>query len=122
MGATNDDVLAAVQALHLHFNNEIHKLEQQVDREVNKLQQHIDREVNKLQLHIDREIARVREDFAELRGQISQMPTVSQMAVIEAKVSATPQTAEFYELRGRVEEISRRLPATLAYAPAAGQR
>lgn len=68
MGATNDDVLAAARALHLRFSNEMHGLGQ----------------------HIDREIARLRGDFAELRG--------------------------------RMEEISRRLPATLACATAAGRR
>ncbi|MEI8395562.1 MAG: hypothetical protein WCF85_12550 [Rhodospirillaceae bacterium] len=39
------------------------------------------------------------------------------IARIEGILANTPQTAEFYELRGRVEEISRRLPNTLAYAP-----
>ena len=39
------------------------------------------------------------------------------IARIEGVLASAPQTAEFYELRGRVEEISRRLPATLAYQP-----
>ena len=37
------------------------------------------------------------------------------IARIEGVLASAPQTAEFYELRGRVEEISRRLPTTLAY-------
>ena len=37
------------------------------------------------------------------------------IARIEGVLVSTPQSAEFYELRGRVEEISRRLPTTLAY-------
>jgi len=37
------------------------------------------------------------------------------IARIEGILANAPQTAEFYELRGRVEEISRRLPTMLAY-------
>ena len=43
------------------------------------------------------------------------------IARIEGILANAPQTAEFYELRGRVEEISRRLPTTLAY-PQPAQR
>lgn len=34
---------------------------------------------------------------------------------IEGILANAPQSAEFYRLEGRVEEISRRLPTTLAY-------
>ena len=50
---------------------------------------------------MDGKLNHLAEDVAEIRGRLMNMP----------------QPAEFYELRGRVEEISRRLPATLAYAP-----
>ncbi len=43
------------------------------------------------------------------------------LAEVKARVVIMPQPPEFYELRGRVEEISRRLPTTLAY-PQPAQR
>ncbi len=43
------------------------------------------------------------------------------IAFIKGRLMTMPQPAEFYELRGRVEEISRRLPTTLAYAPPAAR-
>lgn len=52
---------------------------------------------------MDTKINMVAEDLAEVKGRIAHLP----------------QPAEFYELRGRVEEISRRLPTTIAYAPPA---
>jgi len=39
-----------------------------------------------------------------------------QLASIKARLEIMPQPPEFYELRGRVEEISRRLPTTIAWA------
>lgn len=56
-------------------------------------------------------------DVAEIKGRLAEMPTVAQIAALDAKLAIMPQPPEFYELRGRVEEISRRLPTTLAYAP-----
>lgn len=42
---------------------------------------------------------------------------IEDMAWVKAHIANLPQPAEFYELRGRVEEISRRLPTPIAYAP-----
>lgn len=39
------------------------------------------------------------------------------IARIEGQLAAAPTSAEFHELRGRVEEISRRLPTPIAYQP-----
>lgn len=46
-------------------------------------------------------VGEVAEDVAEIKGRLFNLP----------------QPPEFYELRGRVEEISRRLPTAIAYAP-----
>lgn len=40
---------------------------------------------------------------------------------IETTLEHYPNPREFFELSGRVDEISRRLPTTLAYAPPAGR-
>ncbi|QJE72178.1 hypothetical protein HHL28_02825 [Aerophototrophica crusticola] len=40
---------------------------------------------------------------------------------IETNMTHYPNPREFFELSGRVDEISRRLPTTLAYAPPAGR-
>ncbi|HEY0837305.1 MAG TPA: hypothetical protein VGE72_25555 [Azospirillum sp.] len=50
---------------------------------------------------LDAKVNALAEDVAELKGRNTHLP----------------QPAEFYELRGRVEEISRRLPTPIAYAP-----
>ena len=39
------------------------------------------------------------------------------IARMEGMLASAPQTAEFDELRGRAEEISRRLPTTPAHQP-----
>lgn len=72
-----------------------------------------------LREHFDTEIGKVRVEVAELKGRLSEMPTAGQFAALDAKFGIMPQPPEFYELRGRVEEISRRLPTTIAYAPPA---
>jgi hypothetical protein len=64
------------------------------------------------------------EKEAELFATLAQILTLLQqqgerIARMEGIMASAPQTAEFYELRGRVEKISRRLPTTLAYAPPA---
>ncbi|WP_448203711.1 hypothetical protein [Azospirillum sp. sgz302134] len=41
------------------------------------------------------------------------------LAYVRVRMDNLPDPAEFYELRGRVEEISRRLPTSIAYAPPA---
>jgi hypothetical protein len=53
---------------------------------------------------LDSKVGALAEDVAEIKGRLSIMP----------------QPPEFYELRGRVEEISRRLPTAIAYAPPPG--
>ena len=54
--------------------------------------------------------------FDTLNRIVSMLQTQGErIARIEGVLASAPQTAEFYELRGRVEEISRRLPTTLAY-------
>lgn len=50
---------------------------------------------------LDSKVNALAEDVAEIKGRMSNLP----------------QPPEFYELRGRVEEISRRLPTAIAYAP-----
>jgi hypothetical protein len=57
-------------------------------------------------------LVRMVEDMARIQSELLQ-----RLFRIEGVLAKAPQTAEFYELRGRVEQISRRLPATLAYAP-----
>jgi multidrug efflux pump subunit AcrA (membrane-fusion protein) len=39
------------------------------------------------------------------------------LAEIRGRITDMPHASDFYELRGRVEEISRHLPTTLAYVP-----
>jgi len=48
---------------------------------------------------------------------VRQNAMAEDIAFIKGRLLNMPQPAEFYELRGRVEEISRRLPTTIAYAP-----
>jgi hypothetical protein len=43
------------------------------------------------------------------------MRLLENQARVDERLAHQPDPAEFYELRGRVEEISRRLPTTLAY-------
>ena len=50
---------------------------------------------------LDAKVNALSEDVAEIKGRLSIMP----------------HPPEFYELRGRVEEISRRLPTAIAYTP-----
>lgn len=68
-----------------------------VQRETAAMVRGIDKRMDKLE---DR-MAAVTESFAEVR------------VTVKGQVPA----AEFYELRGRVEEISRRLPTPIAYTP-----
>lgn len=60
------------------------------------------------------------EQLASIKGTLAQMlpmmiRVVEGQARADERLAQQPPPAEFYELRGRVEEISRRLPTTLAY-------
>jgi len=62
------------------------------------------------------------ETEAELFRKVDLLLTLAQqqgerLARIEGILANSPQAAEFYRLEGRVEELSRRLPTTLAYVP-----
>lgn len=57
----------------------------------------------------------LRSDVAEMKSTLSQL--IPMMVRIDQRLSDTPKASEFYERRGRVEEISRHQPTTLAYAP-----
>lgn len=61
------------------------------------------------------EVNGLRADVAEIKSTLAQLAPM--MIRIDRKLADLPQPAEFYELCGRVEEISRRLPTTLAYVP-----
>jgi hypothetical protein len=73
----------------------------------------------KLLLELVREQqASLRDHQASFREQNSRLNQMSEdIAWIKAHIANMPQPPEFYELRGRVEEISRRLPTAIAYAP-----
>jgi hypothetical protein len=69
---------------------------------------------------IEQELVEVKGSIADIKGTLAQMMPmlvrlVEGQARLEERVGHQPHPAEFYELRGRVEEISRRLPTTLAY-------
>ena len=68
----------------------------------------------------DARLGRIEQEIADIKGTLAQMMPmlvrlVEGQARVEERVGHQPHPAEFYELRGRVEEISRRLPTTLAY-------
>ncbi|WP_448204466.1 hypothetical protein [Azospirillum sp. sgz302134] len=61
------------------------------------------------------EMIALKEVVSDMKTTLSQL--VPMMIRIDQKLSEMPSAAEFYELRGRVEEISRRQPTTLGYTP-----
>ena len=85
------------------------------------------------QLALSSEVGNLRGDVGTLRGEVhalrgevtdikSMLSHLMPMMIrIDEKLAAMPSAAEFYELRGRVEEISRRQPTTLGYTPPPGR-
>lgn len=61
------------------------------------------------------DVSVMRNDMSEMKATLAQL--VPMMIRIDQRSSDSPKASEFYELRGRVEEISRHQPTTLAYAP-----
>ncbi|MCW2236000.1 hypothetical protein [Azospirillum canadense] len=72
------------------------------------------------------EMGSLRGEVSSLRGEVTEIKTILSQLMpmivrIDERLSAMPSPAEFYELRGRVEEISRRQPTTLGYTPPPGR-
>ncbi len=72
------------------------------------------------------EMGSLRGEVNSLRGEVTEIKTIlshlmPMIVRIDERLSAMPSPAEFYELRGRVEEISRRQPTTLGYTPPSGR-
>lgn len=72
------------------------------------------------------EVGSLRGDMTSLRGEVTEIKAIlshlmPMMIRIDEKLASMPSAAEFYELRGRVEEISRRQPTTLGYTPPQGR-
>ena len=72
------------------------------------------------------EVGSLRGEVNSLRGEVTEIKTILSQLMpmivrIDERLSAMPSPAEFYELRGRVEEISRRQPTTLGYTPPPGR-
>ncbi len=72
------------------------------------------------------EVGTLRGEVHALRGEVTDIKAMlshlmPMMIRIDEKLAAMPSAAEFYELRGRVEEISRRQPTTLGYTPPPGR-
>ncbi|WP_029011105.1 hypothetical protein [Azospirillum halopraeferens] len=61
----------------------------------------------------------LRADVSEIKATLSQL--IPMMARIDQRLFDTRRPAEFHELRGRVKEMSRRLPTTLGYTPPGGK-
>lgn len=77
--------------------------------------------------HRGERLASLESGQADLRATLGRLePMIVKIlegqAILVERVAHMPNPAEFYELRGRVEEISRRLPTTLAYAPSPGRK
>lgn len=86
---------------------------------------HLDARLDR-QEHLLNELALVQRDTAAMVRGIDKrldkledrMTAVTDsFAEVRATVKGQVPAAEFYELRGRVEEISRRLPTPIAYTP-----
>lgn len=68
----------------------------------------------------------VKVELAGLKGEISEMKSIltqlyPMMIRIDERLASVPSAADFHELRGRVEEISRRQPVTIGYTPPTGK-
>lgn len=61
------------------------------------------------------DVAVLKTDMSDVKDVLKQI--MSMLIRIDHKVNELPDAREFYELKGRVEEISRHMPMTLAYAP-----
>lgn len=72
------------------------------------------------------EITGIRGELASLKGEMAEVKSIlaqlyPMMIRIDERLASVPSAADFHELRGRVEEISRRQPVTIGYTPPTGK-
>ena len=65
-------------------------------------------------------LERVEREIADIKGTLAQMMPMlirlaDGLARIERRAGLAPRPAEFYELRGRVEELSRLPPGSISH-------
>lgn len=72
------------------------------------------------------EITGIKGELAGLKGEMAEVKSIlaqlyPMMIRIDERLASVPSAADFHELRGRVEEISRRQPVTIGYTPPTGK-
>lgn len=115
MNDENQDRLIRLEHGQERTNDRLDRLEhgqEQTNERLSRLehgQEQTNERLNRLEVGQDA----LRGDVSEMKAVLSQL--MPMMIRIDQRLSDSPKASEFYELRGRVEEISRSQPTTLAY-------